>query len=126
MNGEAPMNDFRNRGETPSMIRRAIDRRGLLTFAAAVLACALVASAALFHAWVRTRVTEEGYRLSRLSAEHRELVREHERLQLQAAQLRSPHVVQILDHGVWEETPYIAMELLEGEDLSRRDRKSVV
>src|SRR5262249_20997651 len=29
-----------------------------------------------------------------------------------AAQLRSPHVVQILDHGVWEGTPYIAMELL--------------
>jgi serine/threonine protein kinase len=37
-----------------------------------------------------------------------------------AAQLRSPHVVQILDHGVWENTPYIAMELLEGEDLGKR------
>jgi serine/threonine-protein kinase len=37
-----------------------------------------------------------------------------------AAQLRSPHVVQILDHGVWDGTPYIAMELLEGEDLARR------
>src|SRR4249919_1046065 len=37
-----------------------------------------------------------------------------------AAELRSPHVVQILDHGVWEGRPYIAMELLEGEDL--RDR----
>ncbi len=37
-----------------------------------------------------------------------------------AAQLRSPHVVQILDHGVWESTPYIAMELLEGEDLGKR------
>ncbi len=37
-----------------------------------------------------------------------------------AAQLRSPHVVQILDHGVWEGTPYIAMELLEGEDLGKR------
>ena len=24
-----------------------------------------------------------------------------------AAQLRSPHVVQILDHGVWEGAPYI-------------------
>lgn len=34
-----------------------------------------------------------------------------------AAQLRSPHVVQILDHGVWHGRPYIAMELLEGEDL---------
>jgi serine/threonine protein kinase len=37
-----------------------------------------------------------------------------------AAQLRSPHVVQILDHGVWQGFPYIAMELLEGEDLGER------
>ncbi|HXX67615.1 MAG TPA: serine/threonine-protein kinase [Polyangiaceae bacterium] len=37
-----------------------------------------------------------------------------------AAQLRSPHVVQILDHGVWEGVPYIAMELLEGEELGKR------
>jgi eukaryotic-like serine/threonine-protein kinase len=37
-----------------------------------------------------------------------------------AAQLRSPHVVQILDHGVWQGAPYIAMELLVGEDLEHR------
>jgi serine/threonine-protein kinase len=37
-----------------------------------------------------------------------------------AAQLRSPHVVQILDHGVWQGTPYMAMELLEGEDFGKR------
>jgi serine/threonine-protein kinase len=41
-----------------------------------------------------------------------------------AATLRSPHVVQILDHGVFEETPYIAMELLEGEDLGKRLEKA--
>src|SRR5690349_10863620 len=34
-----------------------------------------------------------------------------------AALLRSSNVVQILDHGEWEGIPYIAMELLEGEDL---------
>lgn len=40
-----------------------------------------------------------------------------------AAKLRSLHVVQILDHGLHEATPYIAMELLEGETLgSRLDR----
>lgn len=39
-----------------------------------------------------------------------------------AAQLRSPNVVQILDHGIWEGAPYIAMELLEGEDLAARLR----
>ncbi|MEY2932983.1 MAG: hypothetical protein RL033_3732, partial [Pseudomonadota bacterium] len=31
-----------------------------------------------------------------------------------AASLRSPHVVQILDHGVDAGTPYIVMELLDG------------
>jgi serine/threonine-protein kinase len=36
-----------------------------------------------------------------------------------AAALRSPHVVEIKDHGVWEGRPYIAMELLEGEDLGK-------
>ena len=40
-----------------------------------------------------------------------------------AAALRSPHVVQILDHGVDNGTPYIAMELLEGESLAARLRK---
>ncbi|HET9933150.1 MAG TPA: protein kinase [Polyangiaceae bacterium] len=39
-----------------------------------------------------------------------------------AANLRSPHVVQILDHGVDQETqtPFIAMELMEGESLAER------
>src|SRR5690349_5071686 len=37
-----------------------------------------------------------------------------------AASLRSPHVVQILDHGVDNGIPYIAMELLEGESLGAR------
>ncbi len=37
-----------------------------------------------------------------------------------AASLRSPHVVQILDHGVFQGIPYIAMELLDGEDLGKR------
>ena len=40
-----------------------------------------------------------------------------------AAALRSPHVVQILDHGVDGNTPYIAMELLEGESLAARLRR---
>jgi len=36
-----------------------------------------------------------------------------------AAQIKSPHVVQVLDHGlVGEELPYIVMELLEGENLA--------
>jgi serine/threonine-protein kinase len=35
-----------------------------------------------------------------------------------AAMIKSPHVVQVLDYGVHEDVPYIAMELLEGEDLA--------
>jgi eukaryotic-like serine/threonine-protein kinase len=37
-----------------------------------------------------------------------------------AASLRSPHVVQILDHGADHGVPYIAMELLDGESLASR------
>src|SRR5262245_20866482 len=38
-----------------------------------------------------------------------------------AAKIRSPHVVQILDHGTTEEgEPYIAMECLTGESLRER------
>jgi serine/threonine protein kinase len=37
-----------------------------------------------------------------------------------AASLRSPHVVQILDHGVDEGVPFIVMELLDGESLAGR------
>jgi serine/threonine protein kinase len=36
------------------------------------------------------------------------------------ATLRTPHIVQVLDHGVDGEVPYIVMEYLEGEDLSTR------
>ena len=40
-----------------------------------------------------------------------------------AARLRGPNVVQIYDFGMWRDVPYIAMELLEGEDLfTRLDR----
>jgi hypothetical protein len=38
-----------------------------------------------------------------------------------AAEVRSPHVVQMLDHGVTHDgVPFIAMELLEGESLRER------
>ena len=54
------------------------------------------------------------------AAKSPELRARFEREAKAAAQLRSPHVVQILDHGVWGGAPYIAMELLEGEDLAQR------
>jgi len=41
-----------------------------------------------------------------------------------AAQIKSPHVVQIFDHGITEDgTPYIVMELLDGESLEKRLRR---
>jgi serine/threonine-protein kinase len=50
----------------------------------------------------------------------RELRVRFEREARAAAQIRSPHVVQILDHGLWRDQPYIAMEYLEGETLGAR------
>jgi serine/threonine protein kinase len=38
-------------------------------------------------------------------------------------QVKSPHVVQTLDHGIFDDVPFIVMELLEGEDLSARIRR---
>jgi serine/threonine protein kinase len=37
-----------------------------------------------------------------------------------AAQLQGPHLVQIHDYGVEDDTPYMVMERLQGEDLSTR------
>lgn len=37
-----------------------------------------------------------------------------------AATLRSAHVVRVFDYGVEDDTPYLIMELLEGEDLKDR------
>jgi len=79
-----------------SPARRASGRCGMRQFRAATLACALLAAAALLQIWVRTRVTEQGYRLSRLSAERQHLVRDHERLQLAAARLGSAQRIEDL------------------------------
>jgi len=79
-----------------SAVRRDVEKRALRGFAACTAACALIALSMLLHAWVRTCVTERGYALSRLSAEYRELWREHENLQIKAAQLKSPQRIEEL------------------------------
>src|SRR5205807_648762 len=79
-----------------SFVRRNIERRGLANFAAATLACAILAAAALLHLWVRTRVTERGYQLARLSSDSRDLTREHQALQIKAAELKSPQRIERL------------------------------
>ncbi len=54
------------------------------------------------------------------SASKPEVRERFEREAKAAAQLRTPNVVQILDYGVFENTPYIAMEYLDGEPLNAR------
>jgi serine/threonine-protein kinase len=54
-------------------------------------------------------------------ARHPEAIARFEREAAAASQVKSPHVVQMLDHGVSPTgLAYIAMELLEGEDLASR------
>jgi serine/threonine protein kinase len=56
-------------------------------------------------------------------AASQELVARFEREARAAAQIRSPHVVQIFEHGIHDGLPFIVMELLEGEDLGARMRR---
>jgi eukaryotic-like serine/threonine-protein kinase len=42
-----------------------------------------------------------------------------------SAQLKSPNVVQVHDYGIEDGTPYLVMELLDGEDLGARLRREV-
>lgn len=56
---------------------------------------------------------------SRLAAD-RALRERFQREAKAAAKLRTPHVVEIFEHGIDGERPFIAMELLEGEDLQAR------
>ncbi|WP_437668758.1 protein kinase domain-containing protein [Sorangium sp. So ce131] len=54
-------------------------------------------------------------------AEQGGFVERFRREAMAAAQIKSPHVAQVFDHGVTPDgAPYIVMELLEGEDLKRR------
>lgn len=55
----------------------------------------------------------------RFVASHEALTRFHREARAAAA-LRSTYVVQVLDYGVDCETPFIAMELLQGESLGQR------
>lgn len=47
-----------------------------------------------------------------------------EREAMAVARLKSPHVVQIFDYGVESECPFIVMEMLDGEDLRARLKRT--
>jgi cell division protein FtsL len=87
---------FVARGATPSMVRRAVDRRGLAIFASATAAALLFAGVMLFAIWARTRVTAAGYALDKAVRENQELLRKREGLLIQVAQLKSPGRLQEL------------------------------
>jgi serine/threonine-protein kinase len=56
--------------------------------------------------------------------ENQSLVQRFRTEAMAAAQIKSPHVAQVFDHGIMSDgTPYIVMELLEGEDVKRRIRR---
>jgi eukaryotic-like serine/threonine-protein kinase len=62
-------------------------------------------------------------RLGRSYANSVEARARFEREAKACAQLRSPHVVQVHDYGIEEGSPFLVMELLEGEDLGARIRR---
>jgi serine/threonine-protein kinase len=71
------------------------------------------------HANLETRVAVKF--LSREIAQTPDGAQRFRREAVAAAQIRSPHVVQVFDHGLTSSnTPYIVMELLAGEDLEHR------
>jgi serine/threonine protein kinase len=75
--------------------------------------------------WVADHLTlETQVAVKFISAELRgqeEAVSRFQREASAAAHIKSPHVVQVFDHGLTDTgIPYIAMELLDGEDLGRR------
>lgn len=57
-------------------------------------------------------------------AEIREATMRFQREAQAAAELRSSHIVQILDYGIHQGVPFIVMELLEGESLMARLRRT--
>ncbi len=53
--------------------------------------------------------------------QNQELVQRFRTEAVAAAQIKSPHIAQVFDHGFMSDgAPYIVMELLEGEDVRRR------
>src|SRR5262245_13654828 len=62
--------------------------------------------------------------MSAAAAAEEEMVARFTREATLAAQIKSPHVIQVHDHGKTPQgEPFIVMELLEGEDLSARMRR---
>ena len=76
------------------------------------------------HVFLRTRVAVKFIAERLVSADPEAVARFHREASC-AAQIKSPHVVQTFDQGLMTDgTPYIVMELLEGESLRQRLERS--
>jgi len=71
-------------------VKRPGRQAGVATVLAGLLLAAPFFAVGVFHVWSRTRVQGSGYELGRLEAEHRLLLAERDRLNLEVATLRSP------------------------------------
>ena len=65
-------------------------KAGVATVLAGLLLATPLAAVGVFHVWSRTRVQDVGYELGRLETEHRQLLADRDRLNLEVATLRSP------------------------------------
>ncbi len=90
----------------------------------------LLGEGAMGSVWVANHLgLESEVAVKFIAADHRQKHREAalDRFKLEAraaARIKSPHVVHMYDHGVMDNgTPYIVMELLEGESLGSRLRR---
>jgi len=71
-------------------MKRPGRQAGVATVLAGLLLAVPFFAVGVFHVWSRTRVQGSGYELGRLEAEHRLLLTERDRLNLEVATLRSP------------------------------------
>ncbi|MBW2459851.1 MAG: serine/threonine protein kinase, partial [Deltaproteobacteria bacterium] len=91
----------------------------------------LIGEGAMGSVWAADHLTlDTKVAIKFIATDHREKNREavlarFEREAKAAAQIKSPHVVHMYDHGVMDDgTPYIVMEMMEGESLGTRIRRS--
>lgn len=73
------------------------------------------------HLTLRTKVAIK--LVDPMFAESRDALARFQREAVSAAELRSAHIVHVMDYGIEDGVPFIAMELLEGESLAERLRR---
>ncbi len=81
------MNDLKRTGS--STLRRTMVAGQTRYVALAAVIAAMFAAVGVLHAYSRVAAVNQGYRLSKAEARHRELLREHESLKMERATLKS-------------------------------------